>query len=514
MAASTPQRAGIYCRLSYAPDGSLEKVERQEADCRELATRLGWPVSDQHVFPDNSRSAWQRNRKRPQWDRMLSAIEAGEIDAIIIYHGDRLIRQPHDLEKLIGIAESKGIRIASPSGTRDLDSPDDRFILRIEAAQACRESDNTSRRVRRALEARAQRGLTQVGGRRPFGFGVQIGTRTKADRATGEAIEVPVYDTSQHEPREAKYAGSAADRLLAGQSQGGVLRWLAEAGVTTTEGNPFTSKSLRNVLLAPRIAGLVEYRGVPYEAAWPAIISRETQEALKLIYRTSAEAHPYPGRERKYLLSGNAECYKCHVPGVEAGTCQAGDGKCQSPHATVRTKPTGGRNRKDSRIYFCPVCKGVGRNLDHLDAYVSGVVLHLLNDPRFLEELHEESDDNAPSIRAEITALERRKAEAREQLENLADLPEVNPTLVAKSLSSFDRKITELRDQLAATSRDRLLLRMAGITQEQWGCEPVDVRASTVRALFRVVILPTTKRGPGFDPSSVRMERRRLTDTP
>ncbi|MGY4988881.1 recombinase family protein [Streptomyces nigrescens] len=511
--AFTPKRAGIYCRLSYAPDGSLEKVERQEADCRELATRLDWPVSDQHVFPDNSRSAWQRNRKRPQWDRMLTAIEAGEIDAIIIYHGDRLIRQPYDLEKLIGIAESKGIRIASPSGTRDLDSPDDRFILRIEAAQACRESDNTSRRVRRALEARAQRGLTQVGGKRPFGFGVQIGTRMKIDRATGETIEVPVYDTSQHEPREAKYGASAADRLLAGQSQGGVLRWLAEEGVTTTEGNPFTSKSLRNVLLSPRFAGLVEYRGVLYEAAWPAVISRETQEALKMIYRSSAEAHPYPGRERKYLLTGSAECYKCHIPTVEAGTCQVGDGKCQAPHATVQTKPTGGRNRKDSRIYFCPVCKGVGRNMEHLDAYVSGAVLRLLNDPRFLEELHAQSDDNAPSIRAEITALERRKRETREQLENLADLPEVDPTLVAKSLASFDRKITELRNQLAATSRQRLLFRMAGITREQWENEPVDVRTSTVRALFRVVILPTTKRGPGFDPSSVRMERRRLTDS-
>ena len=93
---------------------------------------------------------------------MLQALEAGEIDAIIVYHGDRLMRQPYDLEKLLSVAESKGIRLASPSGVRDLDSPDDRFILRIEVAQACRESDNTSRRVIRALKARAEKGLTQV----------------------------------------------------------------------------------------------------------------------------------------------------------------------------------------------------------------------------------------------------------------------------------------------------------------------------------------------------------------
>ncbi|KAB1141601.1 hypothetical protein F7R91_31780 [Streptomyces luteolifulvus] len=54
------------------------------------------------------------------------------------------MRQPFDLERLLSVAESRGIRIASPSGARDLDNPDDRFILRIEVAQACRESDNTS----------------------------------------------------------------------------------------------------------------------------------------------------------------------------------------------------------------------------------------------------------------------------------------------------------------------------------------------------------------------------------
>src|SRR5690348_10568485 len=85
-----PVRAVIYCRMSLAKYGDTAKVERQEKRCRALAKRLGWTVV--HVYCDNNKSAWQRDRQRPDWDAMLAAIERGEVDAVIIYHGDRLIR--------------------------------------------------------------------------------------------------------------------------------------------------------------------------------------------------------------------------------------------------------------------------------------------------------------------------------------------------------------------------------------------------------------------------------------
>jgi site-specific DNA recombinase len=62
MEAAKPGLAGIYCRLSYAPDGSLEKVERQETDCRELAAQLRWPISDRHIYVDNSRPTSRQER--------------------------------------------------------------------------------------------------------------------------------------------------------------------------------------------------------------------------------------------------------------------------------------------------------------------------------------------------------------------------------------------------------------------------------------------------------------------
>ncbi|MFE2556634.1 recombinase family protein [Streptomyces sp. NPDC059352] len=501
-----PKRAGIYCRLSYAPDGSLEKVERQEADCRDLAARLQWPVSEAHIFPDNSRSAWQKNRKRPQWDLMLESIEAGEIDAVIVYHGDRLIRQPYDLEKLIGIAESKGIRVASPSGTRNLDSPDDRFILRIEAAQACRESDNTSRRVLRGHASRRGLGLTTVGGRRPFGFGVEVGTKAKVDRTTGEMIDVPVYDMNRHRPDEAKLIRGAARYLLASRNQRATVRWLNERS-TTTEGNQWEPKSLRNVLTGARVAGLIEHDGDFLKAAWKPILDRETWEAVRALYAASAASSPYTGRERKYLLSGNggAECGPC-----EEDQLQAGKPRKEIKPVFLRTKPSGGRNQKSARVYYCNECRRVGRNTELLDGYVEGRTVSQLNDPRLLEALSTAPDH--PDLSAELIRLEERKAELAHQVENMAQFPNIRPELAFSALESFDVEIAKIRARVAATAEERLLVRMAGISPKRWKALPVDLRAATVRALFRVVVLPTQKRGPGFDTSSVRIERKRSGD--
>ncbi|MFE6282415.1 recombinase family protein [Streptomyces sp. NPDC057877] len=518
MEVSKPKKAGIYCRLSYAPDGSLEKVERQEADCRELAARMGWTVSDAHVFPDNSRSAWQRNRKRPQWDAMLKAIEAGEIDGIIVYHGDRLIRQPFDLEKLISIAESKRLRIASPSGTRDLDSADDRYILRIEAAGFCRESDSISRRVTRGVESRVAKGLPgTAGGKRPYGWGVQTGTREKTDRATGETVTVPVFDTTQPVPEEIRFIQRGAERMLAGMNQSAVVRWLNSQGARTTEGNPWTAKSWRNVMLNPRTAGYIERDGKLFPAQWDGAITLETWEAVKGLYRDNAKQHPYRGRERAHLLTGIAECYQCHKPkpgaaAAQAARCAGAD--CGGPHQTVRSKPSGGRNRKHVRLYYCPECRGIGRNLALLDAYVEGKVLKLLSSPRFAAELQRAvEDESGTGLQAQITALERRRHKTAAELEDLAEHPDVDPTLSMLAVASFDRKIAELRAQMATSAKLRRITRVMGMSREEWADEPVDVRATVVRDLYRVVILPTSWRGPGFDPSSVRLERHPLSQT-
>ena len=64
-----------YSRISHIKDEDQTGVERQERLSLENADRAGITVRPDHRFVDPSKSAWQRNRKRPGWDALIEAIK-------------------------------------------------------------------------------------------------------------------------------------------------------------------------------------------------------------------------------------------------------------------------------------------------------------------------------------------------------------------------------------------------------------------------------------------------------
>jgi site-specific DNA recombinase len=278
----TPVTAAVYARLSLDRTGDAVSVDRQLQDCRDLAARRGWTVADQHVFEDRSRSAWQRSRKRPGWDALLKAIERGEIGAVIVWHGDRLARQPWDMETLIRLVEDRGLLIASPSGERDLGNADDRFIIRIEVAAQCRESDSTARRVRRAREEEAKAGKRH--GFEPYGWRSAV---------EGEVVREIVR------------------RLLAGVSLRTIKADLNERGLRTPRGGQWTETQVRQIARRASNAGLRTHRGVVVgKGEWPPLVTEDEYDRIVRLLSEPARKTT-TGASRKWLLSGIATCGKC-----------------------------------------------------------------------------------------------------------------------------------------------------------------------------------------------------------
>lgn len=461
--------AASYCRLSLASMDDTTKVDDQDAINHRTAEVRGWVIPPEHVYKDNSRSAWKRDRKRPAWDAMLAAIERGEVQAIVVYHGDRLIRQSYDLEVLINLADQKGVKLASPTGTRDLDNNDDRFILRIEVAQACRESDNTSRRTRNGHRRRREQGLVRSGGRGGRAFGFE-----------------PDYVT--HIPAECEALRECARRVLAGERASELARWLNSEGWRTPTGGEFVHGSLKKTLMRPRYAGLMpdgESAG-----AWEPVYdqdrgkAREVWENLCAVLEGRAAAFDYATNARRYLLTGVAVC-----------------GTCKEPVAirhNVRGEALLG--------YGCinKACrKKVQRKVEHVDAYVAEWVVELLGDDDFIAGLSA-GDDSA--LAAQIGVLQGRKAEAEGQLAALADHPNLKPDLLLATLARFDERIAELRAQIGLSARARLITDHSGLTPAGWEALSLSTKRGLVAATYRVTIVPTGRRGPGFDPDGVQLD--------
>jgi len=448
-------RAGIYCRMSLAADNDTTKVDDQERLCRQAAGRLGWTVAD--VYPDNNRSAWKRDRKRPQWNRMLADVDAGKINAIVVYHGDRLIRQPDDLGALLKLADGKGVQLASPTGTRDLGNPDDRFVLYIEAAMAMRESDNTSRRRKMQYERWRREGKVRPGGRggRAFGF------------ATDGVTQIP---------GEAEIVREAAGRVLGGEGVSAICADLTARGIITTTGRPFAHGTLRKLLARPRYAGLMPDGASA--AAWEPVLDQATWEAVRAALSSRAGGFGYATNARRHLLSGIAEC------------------ACGAPLQIRQSKGRAGRPAQVG--YGCTACRKVFRSQPLLDAYVRRRTVNRLSRP----DNPEGRAPEAPGLAAEFAVL---AAQRRETETQIADPAYAGLTALLARLDRIDTRLAELRELSAGDARARLRAAHQGITEAEFAALPLAVRRSLVSACFRIVVLPASKRGPGFRTQDVLM---------
>lgn len=466
-------RAGIYTRISDDRLGEALGVARQERDDRELAARLGWEVA--RVFTDNSVSATS-SKRRPEYEAMLAAIEAGEINGVIVWDVDRLTRKPAELEHFIDLAERHGLQLASVGGEIDLATPQGRLTARIKGSVARHEAEQLARRIRAKVSELASTGVIANGGPRPFGY-----LRVYA----GEGPRRKIVRDELH-PTEAPVVAECARRVLAGDSLYSVANWLRTSDTKTSTGRAWSQQALRLMLRSGRIAGLREHqRRVVGPAVWPAIISVEDHQQLRALLDSKQRA---PGhRVRTHYLTGFVYCSDCVDKGVKMRPCpQAGrlKYKCQ--------RDQGG-------------CNGRVIVLDDLRDLVDAYMVARLNDPQTLRELAEREaadDGRAVELADEIDAAERRLRLLRGQMEDgdEDELPEVLATVrsLRKRIAAARRELSEVtsRPEFADLDLPDLAKRWADLELE---------RKQKLLALFvdRILIGPARRGVPRFDPDRV-----------
>lgn len=372
--------AAVYVRISQDRGGAGLGVARQEEDCVALCDRLGWKVGE--VFVDNDVSAYS-GKPRPAWTRLLEDVRAGAVDAVAVWHVDRLTRSPLELEGVIDLADRHGLKLATVTGEVDLATPTGRMVARILGATARQEAEHKGERQKRQRRQSAEAGHPNGGGTRPYGY--------NDDRVTVKRDEAVVI-------RE------AAHRALSGESLSSIARDFADRGITTPAGGKWQPRTLRRLLASARISGRREHSPrrsgdngtrpllgeIVADAVWPAIITPEESDRLRALFSDPDRQRFSPATGRKYLLSGILRCGKC------------GGSMC-------------GRPRSGVPRYVCPnlpgteTCGGTATNAERTDDRVRDLVLVALSSPEMGDRLREreEVDPELPAaIRADEGQLE------------------------------------------------------------------------------------------------------------
>lgn len=462
------QAAAIYCRISDDREGRRLGVRRQQEDCEALADRKRWKVAGLYV--DNDVSAWS-GKVRPEYRRMLEDIKLGLVDGIVVWHQDRLVRHPKELEEFFEICDAVGVReMATVTGDVDLGTDDGRFHARILGAVARKESDDKSRRIRRKMEELARQGRGKGGGTRPFGF--------NADRVT---INKP----------EAKLIKEAAGRTLAGETIRGICRDWTGRGVLTVTGGTWSPSVVKGILVAPRTAGLREHGGVVVaEAEWPGILTRDEHERLNLVLCDPRRRKNTAGTARRYLLTGYIYCGLCGAKLVA-------------------------RPKQDGRRCYCcatgPGFKGCGkmRSLSEPVEELVAEAIFVAMDFRRIDRAMKRQDGSVSKERRLLDAI-RLEEEALEQLardfyaERLLSRSEF---LAAKA--AIESKIDDARAGLSKAESGRVFMdfpRSERALRAAWDDRGLDWRRAVVDAVLEKVILHSAVRGRNFfDPDRVEL---------
>jgi DNA invertase Pin-like site-specific DNA recombinase len=456
-------RAVLYVRISQDRGGGGLGVARQEEDCRALCARRGWDVAAVHT--DNDVSAYS-GKRRHGYEQMLEQVKAGDADAIVSWHPDRLHRSPKELEAFIDLVEAHAVQVATvTAGAYDLTTADGRLQARIAGAVARHESEHKADRQRRKHEELARAGRPSGGGRRPFGY------------------EPGGLVVREH---EAAVIRDLVRRLIDGEGLSTLTRWLNdESGVTPVYGGHWTAATVRQLVVQGRIAGLRTHRpgntgsmdrmgGTEVPATWPAIVTTEQLAAVRARFR-HGPGWGHTTREVGNLLT----------PLIVCGLCE---------------RPLGTGMVAGKRRYRCRTDRGgCGKVVALMDEVDQEVAARLL---AVAAEMEARPGDEVARLRAEVARID-------EQLADLDRRYHVEGTVARVDYWAETDRLRALLVEVEARAGTAAAVGDApGSLAERWpGMVLHQRRAAVARLVRRVLIDPATTRGrAAFNPERVRVD--------
>ncbi|HAR41031.1 MAG TPA: hypothetical protein DCS07_00085 [Bdellovibrionales bacterium] len=313
---ATEKQVGFYLRVSTEeqaenPEGSIKNQEERLKLTLALKNTDGKFGTLAGVYCDAGRSGKDMNR--PELKRLLKAIEAGEINMVMVSELSRLSRSIKDFSQIWEFMQAHGCGFLSLRENFDTSTAAGEMMLYSIANFAQFERRQTSERVAAGFLSRAQRGLWN-GGPLPLGYEPDPEKKGNLRIVEDEADVVRV----------------AFQALLSHGSVPFAAKWLNDNGYSPygplrgggylPRRRHFTTASLYRLLRNSAYAGrrIVKARTgnvvqvVP--AAWPCIIEERLFDRAQKVLDAGKGQKTGRGSRYPYLLSTRITCGQCGAP--------------------------------------------------------------------------------------------------------------------------------------------------------------------------------------------------------
>jgi hypothetical protein len=288
-------------------------------------------------------------------------------------------------------------------------------------------------------------------------------------------------------PSEVAVIRQMVDRYLAGESQRSLAQWLTDSEVPTVKGGRWQSSTVRQILAAPRNAGLRIHRGeVVGPGNWEPIIDQAT--FAKVQARLADAAVTRKRTPRTYPLSGLVRCGACNNTMYSARRGEVRNYEC------VAGPDHGGCGRR--KVVAGPV-----------EDLVRDAVLYRLDTPELAAALTGKAEDDT-----EAAKLSDQLAADHEQLKELAAMwadKVITSREWTEARPRIEDRIGVTQRRLARMTRTDALAGIIGNGDDlrrRWTELTVPRQAAIIRAIVdQVVVGPGTPGARAFDPNRVEI---------
>ncbi len=400
----TTTRVALYLRVSTDLQANKEEgsLDTQEARCRSALAARREPGQVTHVFREEGASG--KSLDRPEVQRMLAAVRAGEIDSVIVTRVDRLSRSLLDFYEVHRLFEKHGVQFQSLNETFDTSTAMGSAMLKIVLVFAELERRQTAERTSAAMQARAARGLWN-GGHPPLGYDSQGNGHLDINETEAELVKL-IFGKYLELRSTVKVAAWLNDHGYRQKSF--TSRRKGSAG-----GKPFSIPVLQGMLPNRLYLGEIEHKAEVFKGQHEAIIGAEVFERVRQILSDNDKNLRIAPERAKYdyMLTGTLRCACGYALTSSAGRAK---GKTYHYYRCV------GLQKKDR--HECPVRQV---RADAADQAVLAIVREAARNPKLLEEAIAEANRLAKQtvtpLRERVASLKKDLVAAERSAEQLLD---------------------------------------------------------------------------------------------
>jgi site-specific DNA recombinase len=303
---SSRLRCAIYTRKS-TEEGLDQEFNSLDAQ-REAAEafiqsqrREGW-IALPELYDDGGFTG--ANMERPALTKLLHAVEAGELDCVVVYKVDRLSRSLLDFTRMLSVFEKHKVSFVAVTQQFNTSTSLGRLTLNILLSFAQFERELIGERTRDKMSAARRKGKW-VGGCPVLGYDVDPGGgRLVVNEEEAERVRAIFALFEEHR--------SLLLTLIEVERRGWRLKsWTRKTGQFRS-GGPFALGSLRRLLTNILYTGAIRHKGQPYPGEHAAILAPGTWERVQsLMTQRATFARGRARNKHLALLSGLLYCESC-----------------------------------------------------------------------------------------------------------------------------------------------------------------------------------------------------------